>query len=210
VDLSVKHALRWDNHTKAADVSSYVTGFALAPLAAYGLDAAVVLGSGGSAKEWAVDALVITESIVVAADINQLVKFSVGRERPFVHDLSPAEKLTKPSQPSDNNLSFFSGHTTLGFSAAVSAGMVATLRGYKAAPYIWATGMTLAVATGYLRIAADKHYFTDVMTGALWGTVAGVVVPLLHRPCTASGPCVKNVSSGPMPGGASFGFSGVW
>jgi len=215
IDLAVKNALRWQN-TKPADITSYVTGFALAPIAAFGLDALVVSSNGGSFGEWGEDALVILESIVVAADVNQLVKFSVGRERPFVHDLSPAEK-NKTSQPSDNNLSFFSGHTTLGFSAAVSGGMVATLKGYKSAPYIWATGLTLAAATGYLRIAADRHYFIDVMTGAVWGTAAGLLVPWLHRPGktkakeSAYGGQVTGLFGAPTFGGsgAVLGVSGV-
>ena len=35
----------------------------------------------------------------------------------------------------------------------------------------------LAFATGYLRIAADKHWTTDVMTGAAVGSILGYVWP---------------------------------
>jgi membrane-associated phospholipid phosphatase len=208
IDLSVKNALRWES-TKGADIASYVTGFGLAPMAAFGLDAAIVISGGGKWKEVGVDALIILESIAVAADLNQVVKFIVGRERPFVHDLSPDEK-TKTSQPSDNNLSFYSGHTTLAFVSAVSAGTVATLKGYKAAPWVWGTGLTLAAATGYLRIAADKHYFIDVMTGAVLGSAVGVLVPWLHRPSTSNSAQVSGVSASPLGGGGTFGISGVW
>lgn len=211
VDTSVKNGLRWSS-TRTADALSYVTGFALAPIAAYGLDAAVVLGGGGTVDEWAIDALVITEAIVVAADINQLIKFSVGRERPFVHDLELSQK-NGTGQPSDNNLSFFSGHTTLGFVAAVSAGTVASLKGYRAAPWIWAGGLSLAAATGYLRIAADRHYLTDVLVGTAVGSAVGLVVPLIHRPCYEDGrPCVTTVLASPAPagaGGAVVGLGGV-
>jgi membrane-associated phospholipid phosphatase len=42
--------------------------------------------------------------------------------------------------------------------------------------------LTLAAATGYLRIAADRHYFTDVLAGAALGAGAGLTVPyLMHR-----------------------------
>ncbi len=183
-DLAVKNALRWPN-TKSADVTSYVTGFALAPIAALGLDAATVYASNGSFREWGEDATVILESIVIAANLNQLVKFTVGRERPFVHDLAAGDKPNTKS-PGDNNLSFYSGHTMLGFVSAVSAGTIASLKGYKSAPWIWGTGLTLAAATGYLRIAADKHYFTDVLTGAIMGSAAGFLVPWLHRPKTGA------------------------
>ncbi len=208
-DTSVKSGLRWSN-IKAADTLSNVSGFVLVPLAAYGLDAAFVLTSGGTVKEWAVDALVITEAIVAASDVNQFVKFSIGRERPFVYDLVPDGKGTT-SAPGDNNLSFYSGHTALGFSAAVSAGTIATMKGYKAAPWIWATGLTIAATTGYLRIAADKHYFTDVALGALTGAAIGFAVPYLHRPCVENGrPCVTGMSAAPaFGGGGTVGLRGI-
>jgi membrane-associated phospholipid phosphatase len=41
----------------------------------------------------------------------------------------------------------------------------------------------MATGVGYLRIAADKHYFSDVMTGAIVGSAIGIGVPLLfHSP----------------------------
>jgi membrane-associated phospholipid phosphatase len=41
----------------------------------------------------------------------------------------------------------------------------------------------MATSVGYLRIAADKHYFSDVMTAAVIGSIVGVGIPLLfHAP----------------------------
>lgn len=207
-DLAVKNALRWSN-TKSADVSSYVTGFAFAPMAALGLDAAVVYSTNGSFREWGEDATVILESIVVGANLNQLVKFLVGRERPFVHDLAPADK-PKTKSPGDNNLSFYSGHTMLGFVSAVSAGTIASMKGYRAAPWIWGTGLTLAAATGYLRIAADKHYLSDVLTGAIMGSATGFLVPWLHRPKTGAAQ-VTGMAASPLPAGTGtmLTFQGI-
>ncbi len=42
-------------------------------------------------------------------------------------------------------------------------------------------GLTLAT-TGVLRIAAVKHYATDVIVGAGAGTLVGWLVPCIHRP----------------------------
>lgn len=205
-DVAVKNSLRWDN-TKAADVTSYVTGFALAPIAAFALDGLAVNSSNGSFREWGEDATVIMESIVVGANLNQLVKFIVARERPFVHDLDPAAK-GRTSSPGDNNLSFYSGHTMLGFVSAVSAGTVASLKGYRSAPWIWGTGLTLAAATGYLRIAADKHYFSDVLVGAIMGSATGFLIPWLHRP--RNGAIVTGMAAGPVPqGGTMIAFQGI-
>ena len=114
--------------------------------------------------------------------MNQVVKFIVGRERPFVHALPEADK-PHTARPSDNNLSFFSGHTTMAFAMAASAGTVASMRRYRLAPWIWAVGIAVATVTGYLRIAADVHYASDVLTGAVVGSLAGFAVPyLFHGP----------------------------
>ena len=57
------------------------------------------------------------------------------------------------------------------------------MRGYRIAPGVWGTGLTVAVGAGWLRIAADKHYATDVLVGMLAGSAVGVALPLLfHGP----------------------------
>ncbi|MDI3287619.1 phosphatase PAP2 family protein [Polyangium sp. 15x6] len=210
IDDSIARAVHWSNTKTAARISD-VGLYGLAPLAAFGFDAAVVYATGGTLAEWGKDALVILESMVVAADLTQIVKFSVGRERPLLEygSVDPDERDSR-----DNNLSFFSGHTSFTFSAAVASGTVATLKGYRAAPWIWATGLTIATATGYFRMAADKHYFTDVMIGAIVGSAVGFVVPWLHRPTTskdAAGARLSGMMASPLPGGGPLvGFSGIW
>jgi len=195
VDATTRDALRWSNPS-TADALSYGTGFVLAPIAAFGLDA-VAAGHDGRADGFAVDAMVILEAAVIAADVNQIVKFSAGRERPFVHALPPDAK-SRTSQPSDNNVSFFSGHTTLAFSLATASGTVASMRGYRLAPLVWGVGMGFAATTGYLRIAGDKHYLTDVVTAAIVGSGIGFAVPyLFHAPRAESSP-VAGVASSPQ------------
>jgi membrane-associated phospholipid phosphatase len=178
-DRGIRNALLWSNpHT--ADVLSNVDAFALMPLLALG-GTALAAHHDGADGNIGSDLLVISEAVVLAQDVNQTVKFAVGRERPFVHAMPPNLKPFTAA-PDDNNLSFFSGHTTWAFSLATAAGMVCSLHHYKLAPWVWALGMTFATSTAYLRIAADKHYATDVLTGALIGALFGAVVPLLHRP----------------------------
>jgi membrane-associated phospholipid phosphatase len=133
-----------------------------------------------------VDAVILVETVAVQAALNQLVKFAVGRERPFVHILPAGEKRLTPA-PSDNNLSFYSGHSSLAFSLAVGAGTIAHLRGYRSEPVIWAVGLPLAAGAAYLRMAADKHYATDVIVGSIVGAALGVAVPSLFHGRAASG-----------------------
>ena len=184
VDRATRNALRWEN-PRAAGIASNVLGFLVTPALAFGLDAiAAVHDDHGRAT--GVDVLVILESTMLAADLNQAVKFAVGRERPFVHALSPSEKANT-REPADNNLSFFSGHTTLTFALATSSGTVASIRDYRLAPLVWAVGLAAATTTGYLRIAADRHYLTDVLVGALAGAAIGFAVPYVtHRSTDAS------------------------
>jgi len=208
LDRAIKFSFRWNN-TKLADTVSNVTGFGLTPLAMFGLQAGIDLANGSKPIDWAKDALILTETVAVAMDFNQLVKFIAGRERPFIHDPGPGDQ-GPPAAPADNNVSFFSGHTTSGFALAVGAGTIASLRGYRAAPAIWISGITLASLTGYLRIAADRHYFTDVATGAIFGSAIGFLVPYLHRPCARFGACVNGVTAAPMKSGAGLGVYGVF
>jgi len=207
-DSAVRDGLVWQNpHT--ADVLSNVDAFALMPLLAFG-GTALAAHHDGANGNIGVDLLVIGEAAMLAQDVNQAVKFAAGRERPFVHQL-PASQKGLTAAPDDNNLSFFSGHTTWAFSLATAAGMVCSLHHYKLAPWVWALGMTFATSTAYLRIAADKHYATDVLTGALVGALFGVGIPLLHRPQAAS-PRSQGLglAFGPAGGGLSVGMSGVF
>lgn len=177
IDRAVREALRWEERAPA-DVASDVLSFGAAPLSALGLSMLVALHDD-RLSEYPVDALLIVESTLVASFVNQLVKMLVARERPDVHARSSQERAARAKL--DDNLSFFSGHTTLGFVLATSSGTVASMRGYRLAPLIWAAGLTVACASGYLRIAADRHYAIDVVTGALLGAAAGFAIPYLFH-----------------------------
>jgi membrane-associated phospholipid phosphatase len=180
LDERVRAALLWRN-TAAADMTSGILGFVVTPIAVGGLDALAAAhdGVGRYAGE---DILLIAEAGVLAANLTEITKMVVARERPFVHALSPESKpLT--ARPSDNNLSFVSGHTSVAFALATAAGTVTTMRRYRWAPAVWSVGLVAASVTGYLRVAADKHWLTDVLAGAALGSAVGLLVPLVfHSP----------------------------
>jgi membrane-associated phospholipid phosphatase len=183
IDTWARDGLRWSQPDRAARTSDILV-YGVLPLGTLGLDA-LLAARHGDGDTVLTDSLIILESVVVSATITQVTKMSVGRERPFVHALSPDQK-SQTDHPADNNLSFFSGHTSLAFALAVGAGTTATLRDYPERWVIWAVGLTGAVAAGWLRMAGDRHYFTDVLTGALIGSAAGILVPLAHRPRAGS------------------------
>jgi membrane-associated phospholipid phosphatase len=184
-DAQVREALVWRGTSAAATISD-ITGFVLAPMAALGLDtlAAAHDRAAGNVPE---DALLVAEATVVAEDVTQLTKFFVGRERPFVHALPVEEKAFRP-EPSGNNLSFFSGHTSEAFALAAASGTISTMRGYRWAATTWSIGGALAATTAYLRIAADKHWFTDVVVGAIVGAGIGFAMPYLFHSAIADSP----------------------
>jgi membrane-associated phospholipid phosphatase len=177
-DSLMRQLLKWHD-TSLADGISNAVGFAVVPALAFGMEAIAAVHDDRR-DEWLDDALIIAETTALSVDLNQLVKFTVRRERPFVHVLDPADK-PHTANPADNNLSFYSGHTTFTTTLAFAAGTVASLRHYRWAGWVYTAGIIGAAATGYLRIAADKHYAIDVLTGALLGAAFGEGVPrLLH------------------------------
>jgi len=193
-------SLRWRRKSVAGTLSDLAL---LATPVAAGASSFIAAGRDGGAHELGSDALVIAETGVLAADMDQLVKFLALRERPDTHQLA----LTDPSaarRSADDDLSFCSGHTTEAISLAVAAGTVSSLHGYRLAPLVWGTALPLAAVTGYLRIAADRHYLTDVLAGAMLGAAVGFLVPYaLHRP---DSPGVGAATTQAY----SFGVSGIW
>lgn len=192
--------IKWGN-TGAANKAVYVTGYAMAPAAAFGL-AALAAGLDDRISEFWPDALIIAEAAALSSFTTEIVKTATGRQRPSAHFGSGS------TSPSDNN-SFYSGHTSLAFSLAVASGTVATMRGYKFAPLVWGTGMAIAATTGYLSIAADRHYLTDVIAGAVLGSAFGFGIPyIFHRPRQNLAPL--SMSALPVEGGGLFSVSGNW
>jgi membrane-associated phospholipid phosphatase len=202
-DQAVRTAFKW-NDTKTADALSTVFSFALAPGAGIAVGAAIA-GHDHRIGELPAGLLVVAESAMLAMDVNQITKYAVGRERPDVHARTPADRAGQ--RAGDDNLSFFSGHATLAFALSTSAGTIASMRSYRLAPLMWVAGMTFATAGSYLRIAADRHYATDVITGMVVGAAVGFSVPYFgHRPGT------RGIRFGamPVPEGAGIMASGVF
>ncbi len=177
-DQGIQDNLVWSNTTAARRLSDW-TGFIFVPGFALGGLAALSTMDEAPAG-MLVDAAVVLESTLLALNLTSWTKLLVGRQRPFLYRATDEDGVER-LRSADDNLSFFSGHTSLAFSMGVSAAMVASLRDYRWAPVLWATGVPLAALTGYLRIAGDRHFLSDVVVGAVAGTLSGLLIPWLHR-----------------------------
>ena len=161
-------------------VVSDVFGYALGPAAGIALGVAVP-AHDGRINEAPENLLLVVEATLTYAVIQQGLTVLLPRERPAVHaDTSPDRESVLKRHSSLE--SFPGGHNGLAFSVAAAGGTIATLRGYRLAPLVWIVGGTIGLATTYLRMAADRHYFTDLTAGAALGIGTGIAVPLLfHR-----------------------------
>ena len=175
LDAGVRDALRLGT-TDITNFTSHITAYIIVPGATLGLLALAEDTAEPTKRTWVLDATIVVESVVIAANLKEIGKALAARRRPFVRFRDPAGETSL-----EDDDSFFSGHTTIAFAFATASGTVAALRGYRSAPALWVSGLTLAAATGYLRIAADRHYFTDVLAGAVVGSAVGILVPYLHR-----------------------------
>jgi membrane-associated phospholipid phosphatase len=189
------------SRTRAARLSD-VLAVGVMPASLFGLQYLHARPVGGT-HLFAEDALIMFQSVTLALVTTQVVKFTAGRQRPFAHALPPHER-PPPPDPADFNLSFFSGHTSLAFSLAVSAGVVSHLRGYEHPWRAWAVGLPMATGVALLRMAAEQHYLTDVMVGALIGSTTGVAVPLLLHGRRSPAPSSTTLQLSPAPGGVAL------
>ena len=81
----------------------------------------------------------------------------------------------------DEGLSFPSGHTSVAFTAAAAYTSILR-RQHAAGSHAGEVALLFgaAAATGVLRVAAHRHFPTDVVAGAALGTAVGWFVPQMH------------------------------
>ena len=122
---------------------------------------------------------------------NRITKYTVARERPEAEGCGAGSSAPACSVD-DRNLSFFSGHTTV---AATFAGLTCAhhqklaLYGSFAADLGACLGSAgLSLGTGYLRIASDNHWWSDVALGQLVGFSAGYLLTWAHYYAGTSAP----------------------
>ena len=159
------------------------------------------------------EAFSVTEALTFAS------KRAFGRQRPEAQeagcDGTGAPGSGAACDHADRNSSFWSGHTAHAFTAA---SLVCTehvrlhLYGEPLDGLACVGSFTTATVIGAWRIAADRHWASDVMAGAVIGGLTGWLVPTLLRfrargndaATTAIVPVVA-----PVQGGAALGVAAV-
>lgn len=169
------------NDTKPANIISYALAFGAAPVSAATLTvvAAVADNRGDEAL---VDLVAVAEGGLTAMLVTEILEPIALRTRPYVHAIENEDERNAVIAETGAFHSFPAGHVVEAFGVAAASGVVASMRGYRLAPLVWGAGLLFGAATAYARMAADRHYFTDVLAGAAIGTVVGGGVPLLFHP----------------------------
>jgi membrane-associated phospholipid phosphatase len=169
------------NDSRAASRASHYL-LASSILTPYLIGAADVLASDPEDgwSGYGKDSFVLFETLSVNLLFNQLVKYTVRRPRPYAYnpDHDPAHRTGVEA-----SLSFYSGHTSTAFAAATCGSYLFTLRHPDSLWTIpvWLGTHALAGATGILRVQAGKHFWTDVLVGAVAGSAFGLLIPWLHK-----------------------------
>ena len=130
-------------------------------------------------------ALINTEAFALTGVLSFLSNAFIRRERPYAADCTAGNAETFPDcRLGGKSESFFSGHTGI---AATAAGLTCSHHAHLAlygggAADALACAATIAGAfvTGYTRLIADKHYLTDVITGAVLGFPIGYFIAEYH------------------------------
>ncbi|MCR4743209.1 MAG: phosphatase PAP2 family protein [Treponema sp.] len=130
-------------------------------------------------SDWLPIAVMYGESLLWANGFKELGKILVNRARPYMYfDNYPQDKV----DDGDWAKSWPSGHTTMAFTSAMFTSYLFCQYNpdskYKI-PVIAGT-FSLATATGILRMCSGNHFYSDVISGMVIGSVSGFVVPMLH------------------------------
>jgi membrane-associated phospholipid phosphatase len=192
-----KFALNLRNHNPSLqNVSKYVTNFG-------GTYEAYILGGLGTYgfvfhnDKMQTTTLLATQAYITGGAIESALKFLTGRQRPYFTDSTkvqaeptfhgPLYKTPRDPNGGRTNSSFPSGHTTVAFAAATVFAME-----YRNKPLVPILAYSAATLIGLSRITENKHWATDVLSGAAIGYLMGrLVVNNYHRYAKLKAPQIK-------------------
>lgn len=122
------------------------------------------------------DLTVYVETLTVSGAFTTLAKYTVQRPLPRVYAGQDPKLASEPG----GYRSFYSGHASTTFSALTAASLTYNLR-HPSSVWPWVITGVYGTAVAAERVAAGRHFYTDVIVGALAGSAVGYVIPWLHE-----------------------------
>ena len=188
-----------------AEVSDWFAVLGAMPLA---LGAASWYRGDACGRDFAVYSLMFAQALALQSALNLTFRSMKFWPRPYMYATDGDGADAASAAEGEAYGSFFSGHTSAAFTIAVFTGEWFS-EFYPNSAYkslVWATSLSLAGFVGALRIAAGKHYPTDVVVGALAGTGISLAVIKIHKKTVQIGP-ISLAGIWAAPGSASAIFS---
>jgi membrane-associated phospholipid phosphatase len=180
------------------------------------IDPMLVAGIGDENPDVAWQLFVIsTQSYAITITLNSVAKRVFARRRPYAISCAKDPEYSDACDSADRFRSFYSGHSAI---TATSAGLICAHHthvplygGGNIDRLTCAAALAGMLATGTLRIVADKHWHSDVVVGHLLGFAVGYLLPtLVYYKSFKSEPEEGSVSaplaSAPPLLGTSFAF----
>lgn len=145
---------------------------------------------------------IITETVLLSNLLNTVVKYSINRPRPYIYS---GKANHTQARDFDATHSFYSGHTSNAFALAVSFATLFSDRFNQKwqKGLIWGGSLLTAGTIGYLRVRAGKHFYSDVIVGAVVGSTFGYFIPYLHKK-------KRDIGMIPIAGGGMVTLGGVF
>lgn len=145
-------------------------------------DPALVWARDGNRRSAARIANINAQAFGLTAVLTGVTKALVGRERPYVRDCrrDPGGAGCADFDQDEGLKSFYSGHSVYAFTGAGLTCLHHTelaLYGDYRDRGACGSAIGLATVVAVMRVAADKHFVTDVSTGAVIGLISGYLFP---------------------------------
>jgi membrane-associated phospholipid phosphatase len=181
------------------------------------IDPMIVAGIDDQNQDVAWQLFVIsTQSYAITFTLNSVSKRVFARRRPYAVGCADDPTYSDECSHADRFRSFYSGHSAI---TATSAGLICAHHthvplygGGNIDRLTCGAALAGMLATGTLRIVADKHWHSDVMAGHLLGFAVGYLLPtLVYYKSFKSEPDEQRSSAAPLrtpPAlvGTSFSF----
>ncbi len=179
---SNQYLLPWDSPFRGT-YNSRAAKWSDALIWLYGIPLAWEVGLAAQEKRsWillAEELVILSEVLALSSGLNLLFRSFEIQARP----LNSNSKAPVSEKGPESSGSFYSGHASGSFAASA---FIITLWAHRyPSPQTkwWGAAASLTLATGIsaLRVAAGKHYPSDVIAGAAMGTLIGYSIPKLHE-----------------------------